>query len=227
MCGASSQQTQTYNEQQLFYQNAMQQQQEAWGQDQDILAQMRAVYAPIFQKGPSQEGFSPEEKATLNTQVTEGTAADYAQAAQAINQKLAAQGGGNIAIPSGASSAIQADVATSAAQQEASQRLGITQASYAQGYQNWLNAAAGMGNINSALNPVAYSGAATNAGNSAATTANEITQANNSWINAAIGAAGAIGGGMASGGFFNQGGGGNPSGIGAGGMYPISGSEYF
>lgn len=194
MCGASSQQTQIEQQQQQFMNEAMQQQATSWSQDQDILAQMKSVYAPIFAKGPSQEGFSPEEKAALNTQVTEGTAGDYAQAAQAVGQKLAAQGGGNIAIPSGASSAIQASIATSAAQTEAQQRLGITQASYAQGYQNWLNAASGMGETASMVNPVNFSGAATQAGKSAADTANQIAQENNSWINAAIGAAGNIGG---------------------------------
>jgi len=187
----------------------MQQQQAAWGQEQEILNTMRATYAPIFSKGPSQEGFSPEEKAALNTQVTEGTAQSYADAAQAVNEQLAAQGGGNMVIPSGATDTIKAAMAQSAATNAANQRLGIKQASWQQGYQNWLNAAQGMTNAAGLINPVAYSGAATNAGSAASSTANEIAQANNSWINAAIGAAGAIGGGMASGGFFNRGGGGS------------------
>lgn len=205
MCGATSQQTDIEQQQQQFMTQAMQEQQTAWGQDQDLLQQMRAIYEPIFAKGPSQEGFSTEEKASLNTSVTEGTAQNYAQAAQAVSEKMAAQGGGNIVAPSGAASAIQASIATAAAQQESTQRLGITQASYQQGYQNWLQAAAGMGNMASMVNPNAFSQSATSAGGAAASTANQIAQENNSWINAALGAAGMIGGGMMSGGMTNMG----------------------
>jgi hypothetical protein len=199
MCGAAPQQTQIEQQQQQFMSEAMQEQQTSWGQDQDILAQMRSVYAPIFAKGPDQEGFSPEEKANLNTQVTDQTAQNYGQAAQAVGEQLAAQGGGNIAIPSGATATIKGELASSAASQEASQRLGITQSSYTQGYQNWLNAAQGMNTTAQMVSPVSFSGAATSAGGAAASTANQIAQENNSWINAAIGAAGEIGG-MALGG---------------------------
>ena len=202
MCGAAPQQTEIEQQQQQFMTEAMQEQQTSWGQDQDILAQMRSVYAPIFSKGPSQEGFSAEQKSALNTQITEGTAQNYSQAAQAVGEQMAAAGGGNVAIPNGATAAIKGQIASSAAGQEQQQRLGVTQASWQQGYQNWLNAAAGMGETAQMVSPVSFSGAATNAGQQASSTANEIAQQNNSWINAAIGAVGAIGGGMASGGFL-------------------------
>jgi hypothetical protein len=199
MCGSTPQQSQIETQQQQFMSEAMQQQETSWSQDQDILAQMRAVYQPIFAAGPSQEGFSPEEKANLNTQVTDQTAQNYGQAAQAVGEQLAAQGGGNIAIPSGATATIKGQLASSAASQEASERLGITQGSYEQGYQNWLNAAQGMTNAAKMTDPVGFSGAATSAGGAAASTANQIATQQNSWINAAIGAAGNIGG-MALGG---------------------------
>jgi hypothetical protein len=196
MCGASSQQTETYNEQQQFYQQAMEQQSEAWGQDQEILSAMKGVYGPIFAAGPSQEGFAPEEKAALNTQVTEGTAQSYKNASTAVNEKLATLGGGNLALPNGATAQIQAQVAEAAAQTESQQRSQITEADYNQGYQNWLQASTGLTGVSNALNPVAYSGAATSAGGQAANTANQIASENNSWINAALGAAGAIGTGV-------------------------------
>ena len=95
MCGASAQQTQIEQEQQQFYQHGIQQKSTAWAEDQDILQALQSQYGQIFAKGPSQEGFSPEEKAALNTQVTEGTAQNYTQAEQAIQSSQAAAGGGS------------------------------------------------------------------------------------------------------------------------------------
>lgn len=200
MCGASPQQTQIEQQQQQFMSEAMRQQETSWGQDQDILAQMKSAYTPIFAKGPSQEGFSPEEKAALNTTITDQTAQGYTQAAQATNEQLAAQGGGNVAIPSGAAATIKGQLASSAASQEASARLGVTQASYQQGYQNWLNAATGMNTMAQMVSPTQFTTAATGTGNAAASTANQIAQENNSWVNAAIGAAGNIGAAALTGG---------------------------
>lgn len=196
MCGATSQQTTTYNEQQAFYQQAMQEQAAAYGEDQDILSQMQKVYSPIFTAGPSQEGFSPEEKAALQSGVTDTTAADYQQAQQAVGESMAAEGGGNIVIPNAAAASIKGQIATSAASQEAQQRNQITSADWQQGYQNWLNAASGMMGVSGQVNPLGYSEAATGAGSAAGTTANQIAQESNSWINAALGAAGAIGSGV-------------------------------
>jgi hypothetical protein len=48
--------------------------------------------------------------------------------------------------------------------------------------------------VSGELNPTAYNNSATGAGDSASKTANDIAQAQNSWINAALGAAGVIGG---------------------------------
>lgn len=195
MCGASSQQKQTYDEQQQFYQQLMKEQDTAFAQDQSVLAQIRSVAAPIFAAGPSQEGFAPQEKAALETQATQGTAATYAKAATAVNENLAAAGGGNLAIPNGAADQIKAQVAESAAQTESAEKLQITGADYQQGYQNWLTAGNQMMGVSGQLNPTAYGSTANQGGSAAASTANQIAEESNSWINAAIGAAGAIGGG--------------------------------
>jgi hypothetical protein len=196
MCGASDQQKDTYDEQQQFYQQMMEQQTQAWGEDQEVLAAIRGVSQPIFAAGPSQEGYSPEEKAAMETQVTEGTAQNYAKAARAVGDQLAAAGGGNLAIPNGAADQIKASVATSSAQEESREQSQITQNDWQQGYQNWLQAGQNMMGVAGQLNPVAYSGAATGAGSAASSTANQIAEESNSWINAAIGAAGAVGGGL-------------------------------
>lgn len=201
MCGSTSAQGEIEQQQQQFQLESEQEQQAAYQQDQALLKQMQGVYAPIFAKGPDQEGFSPAMKADLNTQITEGTAANYAKAAEATNAQFAAEGGGNTLIPSGQQAQMKANVAQSAAQEMSSEQLQTTQANYQQGYNNWLQAGQGLFGVSGQLNPLGYGSQVNTAGENAASTANQIATQQNSWINAAIGAAGAIGGGWATGGF--------------------------
>jgi hypothetical protein len=101
-----------------------------------------------------------------------------------------------VASPTGAQEQQQAELASSAANSEAQQKQQITQANYQQGYNEFSQAAQGLTSTAGLLNPTGYSGAATGAGNAAADTANQIASENNSWVNAALGAAGAIGTGV-------------------------------
>jgi hypothetical protein len=195
MCGATQAQTQLQTEQADFYQQATQQQQENYGQDQEILGALSKEYSPIFAAGPDQQGFSQAETNNLNTQATEGTATGFNQADKALREQQAATG---VAAPTGAQEAQQAGLASSAANSEAQQKQQIVQANYGQGLQEWQTAAAGLGNVSAQLNPAGYSGAATGAGEAAGNTANQIASENNSWVNAALGAAGAIGTGIVS-----------------------------
>ena len=201
MCGASKEQKNTYAEQQSFYKEIMDEQHSAYSADQGLLKTLNSVFTPIFVKGPKQEGYTPEQKAELNASVTDQTAQNYKQAAQVVGENMAASGGGNTIFPSAVEQSVKASIATSAAQNESQQRQQIQQASWDQGYQNWLNAGQGMFNVSSQLNPLGYSQQTTNAGSAAASTANQIAQESNSWINAAIGAAGMAAGGWAGGGF--------------------------
>jgi len=89
-------------------------------------------------------------------------------------------------------------VANSAAEQESSEETQIQGADYQQGQQNFTNAEQGEMAIAAGENPTAYSSAAINAEGAAGSEANAIAQENTSWINASIGAAGAIVGGFAS-----------------------------
>lgn len=206
MCGSTQAQTDIEKQQQAFQTESMQEQQAAYQQDQALLKQMQGVYAPIFAKGPDQEGFSPEMKAALSSQIKEGTATNYAQAAQATNAQLAATGGGNLVIPSGQQAQMKAQVAQSAAQQESGEQLEATQADYQQGYNQWLQAGQGLFGVSGQMNPLGYGSQVNTAGAQAANTANQIASQQNSWINAAIGAAGSIAGGWATGGFKMPGG---------------------
>lgn len=194
MCGgASDQQKQLDQEQSDFYQEAMNQQTQVYGEDQQILNFMSNLYEPILAKGPNQQGFSQEENNALNTQATEGVAQNYKAASTAANEQAAALGGGDSYLPSGVTASMNAGIDEAAAGQRSSEQSQITQANYTQGYNQWLAAAEGLSGVSSQLSPTGYSGAATGAGTAASNTAAQIAQENNSWMNAALGAVGGIG----------------------------------
>jgi hypothetical protein len=193
MSGPSSSQLQLQQEQMDFYKAGQQESQTAFGEQQDLLKQMEAVYNPILAKGPNQEGFSGAEKAALDAQAVQGTAANYSQAAKAVGEQVAAQGGGDNPLPSGAGTQLKEEVATSAAAQESGEESQILSADYAQGYNEFTQAGNALATASSQLNPTGYEGAATGAGTAAETTANQINQEQNSWLAPVLGAAGALG----------------------------------
>lgn len=203
MCGATPQQTQISDEQNAFYQQLTQQYATVFGQDQAITGALTSQFAPILAAGPSQTGFSPSEENALETQNTEGTATNYAQAQKATAQILASQGGGNTVLPSSVNANILAQNANSAAAQRAQGENSITQANYAQGYQNWNTAANVLGSTAGLLSPTSYSSSATGAGNAASTSATAIANASNSPWNAAFGALGSAAG-LAGGAAINK-----------------------
>jgi len=202
MCGATGEQNTIQGEQMAAYQQAREMMQEEYGHQQAIYGPMANQLGSIFALGPSQEGFAPAEKEAFETQIIEGTGQNYANAARAVNQQIAAQGG----IPgmrSGAADQLKLNTALSSAQEKTREELGVTQANYAQGRANWQQAGTGLMDIAAGMNPLGYEQQATGAGSAASTTANQIAQEQNSWINAAIGAAGTIGG-MATGAGINK-----------------------
>ena len=205
MCGATQQQTDISNEQQQFYKTLSDQYSTIFGQSQAITGALTSAFMPILQAGPSQTGFSASEENALRTQNTQNVATDYAQAQRATAQILAAKGGGNTMLPSSVTSNILANNANAAAATRATGENAITQANYAQGYQNWNTAANALGSTAGLINPNSYSGSATTAGNSAANTANQISQANFAPWGALAGAAGSVLGGAVSGGMSNLG----------------------
>lgn len=203
MSGPTGAQNTLQNEQMQFYQQANQEAAQTYSEDQQLLSQMQSIYDPILAKGPNQQGFSTSEVNNLNSQAVEGTAENYSAAAKAVGESTAAQGGGNIALPTGAQTSLKQQVANAAAQSESQQESQIQQADYAQGYAEFQNAGQALATVSGQLSPTAYSAAATSAGNAASNTANEIAQEDDSWINAAIGGASSIASGFA-GGFGGQ-----------------------
>lgn len=194
MCGgASDEQKDTFAAQSAFYKEMTAENKQVFARNQDILAKLTASLQPILDAGINQMGFSPEERAALNTQAVEGTARNYSKAAAALGEQQGAEGGGTVFIPSGAKMQEQAALASSAAGSESDIQSNILAADYATGRSNYLAAASGLGGVAAGYDPTGYANAATGAGNAAASTANQISQANNSWmqlVSAGLGAAG-------------------------------------
>lgn len=118
-----------------------------------VLGNLNAMLTPIAQAGPDQQGFGPRELAALQTQTGEGIGANYAKATQALNTQLAARGGGNEYLPTGAGAALRGTLASAAANELSQANIGITEANYGQGRQNWREATAGLNALAQEYNP--------------------------------------------------------------------------
>lgn len=168
MCGGpSSQEKAIAQQQQQFFGTLQQGYKTAFAGQQNILNSLNTAFQPIVAAGINQYGFSPAEDAALRTQASAGTATQYQNASKTIGESLASVGGGNAFLPSGAATKLQSQAALGAAQEESAQQLGITEAGYAQGRQNFLAAASGEQQNAAMLNPTGYAGQATGAGQAA------------------------------------------------------------
>ena len=188
MCGASSQQNQLASEQAAFYQQATAEATQTFQEQQGILKQMQSVYSPILAKGPNQQGFSAGERENLNAQAVQGTAQNFAAASRALGNKQAAQGGGNMTMPSGAQGEQQAQLAAAGAAQESGEESQINQADWQTGRQEFDQATSAMENTAGQYNATGFENAATGAGSAANTTMNDISQENTAAFSAVTGA---------------------------------------
>jgi hypothetical protein len=193
MSGPSATQLNLQQEQADFYAQGIQMSQTTFGEDQDLLKQMESVYEPILAKGPNTNAFAGAEQNALDAQVIQGTASNYSQAARAVGEQVAAEGGGDNPLPSGAGEQLKEEVATSAAGAESAEETQILEAGYAEGEQEFQQAGSALSVASGQLNPAGYENAATSAGSAAETTANQINQEENSWIAPVLGAAGNLG----------------------------------
>ena len=207
MCGGPSRQEVDIQKKQADYYDVMTQQaKEVFGEANQVFKDLQSAFAPIVAAGPNQEGFSPEEKTAMMTEATEGTAQTYNKAAKALGQQVASEGGGNAYIPNGANEQLKEELLNSAAANESANKNAIIQKDYDIGRANFMQAAGVLGGATGTFNPATgMSGEATNAGGAAAKTAEDITQANNSWMNMVGGVLGGIGGAVVSGGMSNLG----------------------
>lgn len=138
-----------------------------FGAQSQILQNLTNQFTPIAEAGPDQQGWGAQETAAVNTQIGEGVGQNYGKASQALNNQLAAQGGGNQVLPSGASAALKGQLASSAANQLSQQQLAATTANYSQGRQNWQQATSGLNALAGEYNPNAIAGEASGANSSA------------------------------------------------------------
>jgi hypothetical protein len=203
MSGPTAQQTELGDAQLAAYQQAAQMTQTQYENQQAIYAPMVSQFSSIFAKGPNQEGFSTEEENQLNSQAVEGTAENYQNAARATGEKEAAEGGGDIPLTQPQQLQQQEGLATSAAQEESRQEQQIQQADYGQGLQDWEQAGQGLQAIAAGESPLGYESNETGAGSAAEATEGAIASEDDSWINAAIGAAGSAAG-VASGAYLSK-----------------------
>lgn len=193
MCGATDQQNEMYSAQKTFYDTMTKNYNIAFGSAKEILDTLTAGLKPIFDAGPHQRGFSPEQRTAIDTVATESVAKGYEHAAATLNENLAARGGSDF-IPSGADSALRMGLSGMAANERADLGLKIEQADWQTGTDLWQRAANGLQGVAAQWDPNGYSASATNAGNAASNTATQIAASENSLWTAAIGAVGGIAG---------------------------------
>ena len=98
--GASSAQENLATQQANFYQTLSQDYGTQFANQSNILSSLNNTLSPIIAAGPNQFGFSQGETNTLNSQAIQGTGQQYNNASRALAANQAAQGGGNIALPS-------------------------------------------------------------------------------------------------------------------------------
>ena len=194
-CGASPEQEEVQNAQMGYMGQAAAQSSAIFGADSQVYNSLMATFAPIVAAGASQEGFSPAEKANLNSEAITETGQSYKNAKEAVGEAQSSVGGGNTSLPSGTQTGEDLQLAESGANQTASELGQITQADYQTGRQNYQQAVQGELAAPNVFNgSTAATNAVTNSSTAAGNTANQIAQQNNSWAQAVTGALGGIAG---------------------------------
>jgi hypothetical protein len=198
MCGASKEQKEISAEQTKFYKQLTDMTSQRFSGQNSIIKQLTDAYTPILNAGIHQEGFAGAEKAALNTQATEGVAGNYAQASKAISERQAAEGGGDSMLPSGAAEEEKQNIANAAEGQRSAEQQQITEANYATGRQNYLEAGKALGGVGVMEDPTGFAGAANTGGKAAADTADQIAKENSAWMGPVFGALGGAAGAVTS-----------------------------
>jgi hypothetical protein len=177
--GASASQENLANQQAQYYSTLTNDYNTQFAQQSNILSSLNNTLSPIINAGPNQFGFSTAETNNLNSQAVQGTGQQYAAASQALKANQATAGGGNSYLPSGAQAAQQASLAAAGANQASNQLMGVQQAGYQQGYNQYQSALGEEQGVAGMYNPTGYAGQATGAGSSAFDSASQVQQMNN------------------------------------------------
>lgn len=196
---ASSAEKNLATQQAGFYQTLTQDYGKQFANQSNVLASLQSAWNPILQAGPGQYGFTPQEDASLRTSSADSIAQGQLNAQKALNNTLAAEGGGNSFIPNGAQEQLKASLLSSAGQQQAASQNQITQAGYQTGLQNFNNASSALGGVAGQYAPTGYISGANSAGGEAFSSANAVNTQNNAWKSSLMGAIGGIGGAILGG----------------------------
>lgn len=201
MCmGASQGLKDTGKAQESAYATATKQAAAEFGDASTVFNDLKSSFEPTVAAGPNQQGWSAAEASAINANSINTTGAQYRNAATTVKELNAASGGGSVALPSGANIGTELALAEAGANQTSSELNSNLIQNYAQGNQNYQFATKGL----EAAPGVFSTGnqatdAATGAGSASSKTQNDITQANNSWMQLASAAIGGVSGVMTGG----------------------------
>lgn len=176
--GASDEQNTLARAQSNFYMQMTDDYKQQFSNQQSVLNSLQASMRPVLDAGINQYGFSDAENNALNSQAIQNTGVQYQNAQKSLQNMQASRGGGDQYLPSGVDAQTDAQLASSGANQTSSQLLGIKQAGYEQGRQNYQNAVSSLGGVAQQYNPTGYSNSATGAGSLADNQASTVQKAN-------------------------------------------------
>ena len=167
MGGPSAQATANSKAQTDFYNQMTSEQNQVFGDQQDLLNSIKAVSLPILQNGPNQYGFTPAEDSLLRGEISSqgAQATTNAVNAQELREKQLA--GGASVLPSGANAELETQAQVTGAQSTAQNLMQERLAGYQQGNQNYSQALAALSGNITALAPTSYASATANAGSGA------------------------------------------------------------
>lgn len=171
-----------------------------FGYSSRVFNDLISSLSPISVAGPGQEGLTPAQLAQAkSTAITENAQISRAEGT-GVRERLAAEGGGNLVLPSGAAVGTELALGEQAAGRQAKALSDIEEKSRELGYQKWTFAEQGLAKAPDVFTPSTQAGSlAVGAGTSAATSASEVAQADMSPWNAAVGALGGVAGKAAEG----------------------------
>jgi hypothetical protein len=125
-----------------------------FSQQQGVLAGLNRSLSPIVSAGPSQQGFSGAQLNSLNTAAINASGNAAKSALQAARTFGAGQGGGGTSgLTSGITKQIESTVASQQAGNLANQEVGIQQADWNQGNQNYWRALGAQEGVAQMYNP--------------------------------------------------------------------------
>jgi len=181
--GATAEQKQLEAQQAAFYSQLTSLFQQQFSKQSQILDFLKTAMEPLIS---NPQGFTPAEKAAMQTQASQQNTADFQNAQRLLQQRAFALG--DRTIPQGATSQGLASIAAAGAANEANAQQQITLADANLARTNFFNAASVLGGNAAMLNPLGYANSATDAGQAAFNSATTIQQENSSnFLNSLLG----------------------------------------